>query len=127
MKKKALITSILLGLTLIALVGYLLAGCSAIQDRISRQTREESHKGVVSNIPADDRDQDSQPKIVDSEFQLGEETTAPVKWEKSVTHMKDGDPQPVLSPAVSIPTPKSAHLSFLVISRLLSSSIHRSS
>ena len=46
MKKKALIASILLGLTLVLLAGYFLVGCSTIQDRLAR-LKEQANKEVA--------------------------------------------------------------------------------
>jgi len=48
-KKKALITSILLSLTLVVLIGYVLVGCSSIDNHTTRQSKEPSTIDATSS------------------------------------------------------------------------------
>ena len=49
MKKTALITSILLSLTVVVLIGYFLVGCSTIQERMAQQSKDLSNEEIVSS------------------------------------------------------------------------------
>lgn len=108
MKKKALITSILFGLTLIVLVSYLFVGCSHIAGPASRKAKEQSSMAqsgsetegaadAVSKVSAYDPREDSSQKHYITETQ-----------DQTVVHMKDGATQSIPSTPATIPTPTSS-------------------
>ena len=85
MKKTALSTSILLSLTFAIFAGYFLVGCTTIQDRIARQSKEQSNEKVASSVQADDREHASLQKSDEPEVPLSKEITAPVNWRETAT------------------------------------------
>ncbi|MEA3227060.1 MAG: VIT domain-containing protein, partial [Planctomycetota bacterium] len=62
MKKKILITSILLGLTTVVLIGYFVAGCSSLKGIASR--RNESQRVVYAEVDEKDAETGVQPVVV---------------------------------------------------------------
>ncbi len=62
MNKKALITSILLGLTAMALVGYIIVGCSSTQQSALRQLPDRSSQSAA--MPDEDSQRAQQPRFV---------------------------------------------------------------
>jgi len=108
-KSKALIVSILLSLTLILFVGYFLVGCSTIQDRIARQSKEQKTEEVVlhdqsEKLILEAKKDVSTYELDKSGIPYAEELTYPKNWRETHTQSKPtSEPQKPLIVSGTVP------------------------
>ncbi|MEJ2704948.1 MAG: VIT domain-containing protein, partial [Sedimentisphaerales bacterium] len=88
MKKKTLIASILLSLTLVVLVGYLLAGCTSIQDHLAGQSGEPSNEKVVASEKEQTTGPLSTPQIATQPSPEQPEGKSEVQAEETPSNMR---------------------------------------